>query len=441
MLACADGEPSVGDETGVGGTSSSNAELSGSYLVYFDEKTAYLKNGWYTEPQFSVSLADTIRIDFRQTENDLQAVLAAPWQKPRACSAERKASSVNLHCPTSESKGSQFISPDEQLAPWIDLELAIDSNREVSGVVSAKSAFIYPMSDMMLHAEATGTGRARKDDEGPQLRIDDNPYFNSGWLPWQPMRVLASEGLTEDSLTAALPKGDKLIWSIEHAENAPWFGAISALGTATDWSAAGTVVALDPSQSIQDLAGNKGSPQNDSSTIIDLGPAVESYQFDSTVQLVSVGAEAELLTTETGRDLCESGGCVKLEGVVQDCNNWHGAVAGRLLGRAATTLNLRYRLILGDLAATDSRSQVSFNSSFTVEVGAPGINATSRVSSNSARLNVGETTEWQTFSMSIPEKLQGGDLGFAINLYNGDCRAVFYWGGPITVLIDRIELK
>jgi hypothetical protein len=386
-------------------------------------------------------LADALRVDLFGTDKDLSAVLAAPWQQPRNCNIERKTTRLILHCPTSESNGGSSISWDEQVAPWIDLELALDVNGKPSGDVLAKSAFNYLAGDVVKSVVATGNGKLSTDNEKPQVRIEPNTYLNLAWLPWQTITVSASEGLTKSSLSAVLPKNDRLSWSIESGKNAPEFGTTTAIGTATDWSAAGTVVALNSSQEVQDLAGNRGEVKPDSGKVIDLGPAVGSYLFDSTLQLVTVGETVELLTPETGQGLCETGGCVKWVGVAEDCSNPRGVIAGRLLGHRATTFNLRYRLILGQLATTDTRTRVDFKSVFTVEIGAPGVDATSRVSSESLTLNVGETTKWQTFSMPIPEKLQSGDLGFAINLHDGECRSTFYWGGPVTVLIDQIELN
>jgi hypothetical protein len=432
------------DVNGTGGsreTSPNVASLTGSYRVKFDSLEAHSNPGTVYDKSITESLADSLRVDIVQSDKDLHAVLAAPWQQPRTCDVERKTTRLVLHCPTSESTGNNFISWDERTAPWIDIELTLDSDGKPAGNVSAESAFNYLLGDIVMRVTTTGTGKVSTDNESPQARIEANTYLNLGWLPWQTITVSASEGLTKSSLSAILTKNDHLTWSIETAEKAPEFGAITAFGTITDWNASGTVIALNSLQKIQDLSGNTGIAQTDSGKIIDLGPAVESYQFDSMLQLVAAGETIELLTAETSQNLCETGGCLKLVGVVEDCSNPRGVIAGRLLGRKATTLNLRYRVILGQLRTDDVRKAIDFKSIFTVEIGAPGVDTVSRVSSESLTLIVGESTKWQTFSMPIPEKLQNGDVGFAINLHDGECRSVFYWGGPVTVLIDQIELK
>jgi hypothetical protein len=432
------------DANGTGGTSetSPNAtSFTGSYVIKFDTLEAHSKVGNVYDKTITESLADSLRVDIAQSDKNLHAVLAAPWQQPRTCDVERKTTQLLLHCPTSTNAGNSLISWDEQMAPWIEIELDLDSDGKLAGNVSAESTFSYLLGDVIMPVIATGTGKVSADTKSPQARIEANTYLNLNWLPWQTITVSASEGLTKSSLSAILTKNDHLSWKIETAKDAPEFGAITASGTLTDWSAAGTVIELNSSQKIQDLSGNTGVVQADSGKIIDLGPAIESCQFDSTLQVVAVGETIELLTAETGQNLCETGGCLKLVGVVEDCSNPRGVIAGRLLNRQATTLNLRYRIILGQLRTADARKGIDFKSIFTVEVGAPGVGIASRVSSESLTLNVGETTNWQTFSMPIPEQLQNGDVGFAINLHDGECRSVFYWGGPVTVLIDQIELN
>lgn len=429
----------AGSNTGAAGGPSTGVpviDLTGSYEVRFDK---------IVESSSPYSLVrNKFRVDFRQTESTLQAALAAENQTPRLCSAERRPNSVVLTCPTSEESGSYYISRDEVSAPWKSLELSLAADGRVSGSASAQSSFKYLRGDIITPLTASATGTVGPDTESPQLIWDQGRQTSAGivgWLPWDQISVAATEGLTDASLSAVLPRVQGLEWTAEHAGSAPWFGATGARAVATDWSVSGTSFQLDQSQLVRDLAGNGAAPDGASRKIFDLGSAQENYLFDSTLQAMTLGTSASLVTADVGGGLCESGGCVKLEGLVDDCGTTTGGIAGRLQGRAATKLSFSYRLALGELQATNASSEVYFRNVFTVKVGAPGAGSIS-TTSGSVALDRGELTEERNFTVDLPEALRGKDVGFSIQLYEVEsrCASPSYWGGPIKVFIDRIEL-
>jgi hypothetical protein len=347
-----------------------------SYALTFAE-VDFLDDGWH--PAASPQSQDLVaRLDLRPNAGGYDAVFTAPWGDPTPFQVTVEASRLVL-------KGRVTLGRDEY-----DYSDVADSWQEIvlerfgdmlRGAFTATGTEEHWSGDTWGRSPLAGKGVIGFDATRPTFRPE--PASRLGpvgkVLPWDPLPVRASEGIVGlahtlstagDATTEWTPNGEEPLGN--------WGGSVVAVGRLTNWNVTGPLQVL-VGQAPTDPAGNLVDLGDLRFDVLSVGGPVADLSLDGTTPgSPTTWGDVKLVAdaTVTGGAIdphCEQGGCAQIgpfHSVV--CNDDRTGLAVRLNTDGATSIAMRYRVLLGESSEFPPETY-GVAQPFAYEVAAPGV--------------------------------------------------------------------
>lgn len=443
------GSGGVGAVGGSGGSGGSIGAIEGSYDFHFTQ--AVVESTFWD----SVSPGVSFRLDIRAKANsntEYEAVLTGAFADPGGFSGVLSSNSLVLDGAASfDAPGGYGDVTDS----WTHLELTVN-NGSLTGQFVANGHSDTFGGDVGDSSDLSGQGTIAQDTTVPQIKasVRSSHAPDGQFLPWDPIVVSASEGMTLDTLTPALSAtgvtgGQEggivpvdVTWSYFPDDMAlSWAGTTVATGVLTNWDPNGVYdLTISVSGTAEDRSGHMVAQLNtDSTGMLWAGYPQLQHDFDSDVINAALWGDYMLFGGLVGSDpFCETGGCVSLGPFVDtDCGAiTKTGIAGRLTVQEGDLVQARYRLFAEDQSGPQTPPQLYFYS-FMIEItnhqgqrvyGYPDVFSLTWSPTNEP-INMplpAWESPWTTTTVELPAGFAPeGEVGFVVYVGDSGC------GGPL----------
>ncbi len=430
-------------------------DLSGSYVL--TTGTVVQTPDTYPGPTppngiTSPSSSKRFRLDLRRTSpGAYDAVITPEWGVSAPMTVTGSEGKLVLTGEANLSGGGNFGGVSDR---WQTIVLDLDGNG-LSGNVSLSGDEMVFQGDVGWNYKISASATSVRDKIAPELRFVGGGTANGKYLPWDKLRVQASEPVEASALKAGVTAGvgstNAVFAADAPAEGTAWAGSVALTGGFDGFDVPGGMgtISLLP---VPDRAGNIGPNVTDGKAqvfeVVELGAPQIAIDFDGKTNWApATWGKAAVVQ---GAD-CESGAGCATFGLLQQsyCSGTADGLAARLTGPGAKKLAFRYRVHLEPKYGGGGTSMFTNATVMRVDLARAGA-AASNTTVGMPPLTETGTPEKPTYDSgwvdgSLPLPAGGATLGFALRateLYSYGCG-----GGPapapvdVSVWVDSLRME
>lgn len=370
--------------------------------------------------------SSTARIDLRDFDNSLQAVVAFSYQPPAAMQSTVSGSSLVL---TGDAKGFSTEGEANETQRWTSLVIDLAPGGIPTTAHGSGTFHQFDGGDSFCaDTKLVGEGIVEPDSTSPEVGVSflrrRGPTHP---LPWDVFRLLSSEpaswGLPQATITKAGATTPMMFTAMQGDLLVDWAGTTEQRAS-FNWDVlrgSSLHIAVGP---VTDPSANSSTSVSTDFDVLDPGAVVASQDFGSAAGYAAFGGA----TYVAGGDPCESGGCVDFGMLNPECPVPTLGLALRVGAASATNVKIRYRVV-GDSYQPLTVSLTPADMKLT-----PSTQLTPVTQSNGS---------WSDLAVPIPAGWPVTDVGVLIVPGSGspDPDCIFGFSTPVRIIIDRVWVE